>query len=50
MWFYAFEAETRMLEFAKSIGYTVAVAGVREENIANRALHEKLGFELDQYL
>lgn len=45
---YAFEAETRILEFAKSNGYTVAVAGVREENIASRALHEKLGFELDR--
>ena len=45
---YAFEAESRILDFAKNNGYTVAVAGVREENVASRALHEKLGFELDR--
>ena len=45
---YAFEAEERALAFADRIGYKVATAAVREENIASRSLHEKLGFELER--
>lgn len=41
-------AETMALDYAKSKGYTVAVAGVDDTNAASIALHEKLGFELDR--
>lgn len=44
----AFAAEQKALDFARSLGYTVAVANVREDNLASRALHEKLGFELER--
>lgn len=43
----AYEAEQRILNMAKQRGYTIAVAKVNECNVASRALHEKLGFELD---
>ena len=42
---YGFRGETLALRYAGALGYTVAVAVVREENAASRALHEKLGFE-----
>lgn len=45
---YAYEAERLVLSMAKSKGYTVAVGDVREENTASRALHEKLGFEMER--
>lgn len=41
---YGFRAETLALEHARKMGYSVAVANVREENAASIALHEKLGF------
>lgn len=45
---YAYEAEKMILSMAKAKGYTVAVGGVMEDNTASRALHEKLGFEMDR--
>jgi len=45
---YAFEAESMVLDMAKSKGFTIAVGGVQETNAASRALHEKLGFEHDR--
>lgn len=43
---YGCQAETLALQYAKQLGYTEAVAEVREENAASIALHEKLGFLL----
>lgn len=45
---YAYQAESLALEMAKSLGYSIAVAYVRETNAASIRLHEKLGFEPDQ--
>ena len=45
---YAYAAEKLVLSMAKEKGYTIAVGAVREENTASRALHEKLGFEVDR--
>ena len=45
---YGFSAETKALEYAKDRGYTIAVAGVDENNKSSIALHEKLGFELER--
>lgn len=45
---YGFQAETMALEYAKEKGYTIAVGGVDDNNIASIALHEKLGFEMDR--
>lgn len=45
---YGFSVETKALEYAKDRGYTIAVAGVDENNTASIALHEKLGFELER--
>lgn len=45
---YAYEAESVALVMAKSLGYSIAVAYVRETNTASIRLHEKLGFEQDQ--
>lgn len=45
---FGFEAETLALEYAKEKGFTVAVGGVDENNMASIKLHEKLGFELDR--
>ena len=42
---YAFLGETQALRYAAERGYTIAVAGVREDNAASLALHRKLGFE-----
>ena len=44
---YAYQAESLALKMSKSLGYTVAVAYVRESNSASIRLHEKLGFEQD---
>lgn len=45
---YGCRGEQAALAYAKSIGYTEAVAQVRVENTASRALHEKLGFSLQR--
>lgn len=45
---FAGAAEPLALEYAKHLGFTRAVAQVREENAASRALHEKLGFALER--
>lgn len=45
---FAFEAETLALKYAKEKGFSIAVGGVDENNIASIRLHEKLGFELDR--
>lgn len=45
---YGYRGEQLALAYAKSIGYTEAIAQVRVENLASRALHEKLGFTLDK--
>lgn len=44
---YAYQAELLALKAAKLLGYTIAVAYVKESNLASIRLHEKLGFELD---
>lgn len=41
---YGFAAETLALDHARQMGYSSAVAEVRENNAASIALHEKLGF------
>ena len=43
---YGYHGERAALAYAKGIGYTEAIAQVRVENTASRALHEKLGFVL----
>ena len=43
---YGFSGEMLALDYAREMGYAVAVADVREENAASIALHEKLGFEV----
>ncbi len=45
---YGFQAEVKALDYAKEKGYTIAVGGVDDNNIASIALHEKLGFEMDR--
>ena len=45
---YGYLGERLILDYAKSIGYTEAIAQVRVENTASRALHEKLGFTLQK--
>ena len=45
---FGFLAETMALEYAKKKGYTIAVGGVDDNNVASIALHEKLGFEMDR--
>ena len=45
---FGFEAEKLALKHAKDKGFTIAVGGVDENNIASIKLHEKLGFELDR--
>lgn len=45
---FGFQAETLALKYANEKGFTVAVGGVDENNIASIKLHEKLGFELDR--
>lgn len=44
---YASIAVSLALEHAKSLGYKIAVASVRKNNIASIALHKKLKFEID---
>ena len=44
---YAYQAESLALKISKSLGYTIAVAYIRESNSASIRLHEKLGFEQD---
>lgn len=41
---YAFAALEKALEYAKSIGFSRAVAQVRKDNTASIALHNKLNF------
>ena len=45
---YGHAAETLALQHAKQSGYTAAVAEVREDNAASIALHEKLGFSVEE--
>ena len=45
---FGFLAETLALEYAKNMGFTIAVGGVHDHNTASIALHEKLGFEMDR--
>lgn len=45
---FGFEAETLALKYAREKGFTIAVGGVDENNVASIKLHEKLGFELDR--
>ncbi len=45
---FGFEAERLALKHAKEKGFTIAVGGVDENNMASIKLHEKLGFELDR--
>lgn len=45
---YGYLAVTLALQYAHQMGYTVAVAQVREDNAASIALHEKLGFRLEE--
>lgn len=45
---FGFEAEQLALKYAKEKGFTIAVGGVDDNNIASIKLHEKLGFELDR--
>lgn len=45
---YGHAAEILALQYAKESGYTTAVAEVREDNAASIALHEKLGFSLEE--
>lgn len=44
---YGFKAVSLALEYARSLGYKIAVAPVRIDNNASVALHKKLGFEID---
>ena len=46
---YGYCAETLALEHARKMGYSIAVANVREDNAASIALHEKLGFAVDAH-
>lgn len=41
---FAYLAVKRALEHAKQLGFTKAIAQVRQDNIASIALHQKLGF------
>lgn len=43
---YGYQGMLLALQLARDAGYTAAIAGVREDNPASIALHEKLGFEL----
>ncbi|MBR4100174.1 MAG: GNAT family N-acetyltransferase [Clostridia bacterium] len=45
---FGFEAETLALKYSREKGFTIAVSGVDENNVASIKLHEKLGFELDR--
>ena len=36
------------IDYAKSLGYKIAYAGIKEDNIASIRLHESLGFEFVQ--
>ncbi len=45
---YGYRGEQLALAYAKSMGYTEAIAQVRVDNTASRALHEKLGFTLEK--
>lgn len=44
---YGCRGEMLALQYAKQSGYLSAVANVREDNAASIALHEKLGFSLE---
>lgn len=44
---YGYLSELLALQYAKQMGYTTAVAEVRADNAASIALHEKLGFSLE---
>ncbi len=44
---YAFEAMKQAYEYAKKIGYKIATAQIRKDNIASLRLHKKFGFVLD---
>lgn len=44
---YASQAVILALNYASRLGYNIAVAPVRIDNIASIALHKKLGFEIE---
>jgi len=44
---YGSQAVCKALDIAKSMGYKIAVAQIRIDNLASIRLHEKLGFEMD---
>lgn len=46
----AFEAMKLMIEQARRKGYRILSQQVRVNNMASRRLHEKLGFETDDYV
>lgn len=47
---YAYEANLLLQEYAKQIGYKVIQNQVRTDNAASIRLHERLGFESDNYV
>lgn len=46
----AFEAMKLMMEKARRKGYRILSQQLRTDNMASRKLHEKLGFETDDYV
>ena len=40
-------AVCKALDIAKNMGYKIAVAQIKKDNLASIMLHEKLGFEKD---
>ena len=46
---YASAAYGELLDYAKEHGYKIAVAQVLADNVASIALHNKLGFECENY-
>ena len=44
---YGFEALMLAYDYAKDLGYKIASAQIRTDNVASICLHEKLGFQRD---
>ena len=47
---HAYEAMRLMIEFATKKGFKIILQQVRNDNLASICLHEKLGFETDNYV
>jgi len=47
---YATDAMRLLLTYAKEKGYKIIQQQVRTDNLPSRKLHEKLGFETDEYV